>query len=428
MKHRIEYKDQAPTEQPRTVRRFDRAPLEAPQLTSEGFMRAQGLITRCGVFEYLVKSDGDQVVQIRELRPPDEVFAPESLGSFGLVPMTLDHPPENLTPDTVKEYQVGSVGVPEPVGDQVRADLMITDQSAIEAVQRGKNQLSCGYVCKTIFRPGWYTDASGERFEFDCIQTQIRGNHVAIVDQARAGSTAAIRLDAGDGVVAYTETKSRKDQKTMLIKVNDKEYEVPDEVGQKMQELEAKAQGGQNADEGDAGTEDKAEGKIESKDQGEEGMVMVPEEKLVAMEGRLAALEAAAQNRDKRDAADRLAALKVEAARLIEVDQTKFDGQTELEIRKAVIAKLLPSMRLDNDSKTYIEAVYQTAVSLQPDASDRFDTSNQIRDAVQNAMDEGGKRRDGDKDPGQVAWERSVARMNNAWKPPSQRAAENRAK
>lgn len=60
---------------------------------------------------------------------------PDSLASFGLMPVTNDHPSELLTADNAKEYQVGTVS--ESVvaeGDKVRAALMITDAQAIEAL------------------------------------------------------------------------------------------------------------------------------------------------------------------------------------------------------------------------------------------------------------------------------------------------------
>ena len=114
------------------VLRYDQAsPLSKPVRLPNGFMRAEGYLTRSGIFVYR----DAQCKTIRELRPPEEVMHPDSLASFGLMPVTNDHPSELLTADNAKEYQVGTVS--ESVvaeGDKVRAALMITDAQAIEAL------------------------------------------------------------------------------------------------------------------------------------------------------------------------------------------------------------------------------------------------------------------------------------------------------
>ena len=114
------------------VLRYDQAsPLSKPVRLPNGFMRAEGYLTRSGIFVYRDAAGR----AIRELRPPEEVMHPDSLASFGLMPVTNDHPSELLTADNAKEYQVGTVS--ESVvaeGDKVRAALMITDAQAIEAL------------------------------------------------------------------------------------------------------------------------------------------------------------------------------------------------------------------------------------------------------------------------------------------------------
>ena len=110
-----------------SVLRYDQAsPLSKPVRLPNGFVRAEGYLTRSGIFVYR----DAQGKAIRELRPPEEVMHPDSLASFGLMPVTNDHPSELLTAENAKEYQVGTVS--ESVvaeGDKVRAALMITDAS-----------------------------------------------------------------------------------------------------------------------------------------------------------------------------------------------------------------------------------------------------------------------------------------------------------
>ena len=61
------------------------------------------------------------------------------------------------------------------------ADIIVTDRAAIEAVRAGDRELSCGYVYKL---------ARNGKGRLD--QTQILGNHVALVSKGRAGSEARI--------------------------------------------------------------------------------------------------------------------------------------------------------------------------------------------------------------------------------------------
>ncbi len=184
-----------------TVRRWDFAELRTPTKTKEGFIRAEGYLTRAGVFPYR-RPDGSIK---HEFRPEDQVFDAQSLASFSLVPLTLDHPPDLLNPKTVSSHQAGTVGVPTRSGDHVRAEILITRQDAIDAIQAGKHNLSCGYSCKLEQRSGVYTDSAGVVHRFDAVQTQIFGNHVALVATPRAGPQARIRMDTNDAEMAGTE-------------------------------------------------------------------------------------------------------------------------------------------------------------------------------------------------------------------------------
>ena len=62
------------------VIRLDSLPLGQTYFTPEGYLRDRPILTTTGIFEYL-NSDGSVR---RELRLPDEVFAPESLASYGV--------------------------------------------------------------------------------------------------------------------------------------------------------------------------------------------------------------------------------------------------------------------------------------------------------------------------------------------------------
>lgn len=132
---------------------------------------------------------GDEVARpdldtVRIYRDPDEIFRAESLRSFGHKPVTLDHPPEAVTPRTWRGVARGHVG-DEVVRDGafVRIPMLLADSAAIAAVQGGRREVSVGYTCDLDWTPGTAPDGS----PYDARQTRIVVDHVAIVAQGRAG-------------------------------------------------------------------------------------------------------------------------------------------------------------------------------------------------------------------------------------------------
>lgn len=160
-----------------------------PTKRAGGSLRADAHLTRTGVFRYR-NADGTERL---ELRPESEVFNADSMESFELLTMTNDHPAEGeVTAENAKRLQVGATGNDiRRDGIHLASTIVVTDATAVKLVEQGKRQLSCGYTCDLDETPG--TTPQGERY--DAIQRNIRGNHVAIVDEGRAGS-ARVRMDA----------------------------------------------------------------------------------------------------------------------------------------------------------------------------------------------------------------------------------------
>lgn len=105
---------------------------EAMKETPEGYLVGKVAATNIGVFSY---TQPGGVVR-RELRLPEEVFAPESLETLKLKPITRLHPKKRVTADNVKEFQVGSCG--EQISSdpyRVYVPIVITDSSAIKAAR-----------------------------------------------------------------------------------------------------------------------------------------------------------------------------------------------------------------------------------------------------------------------------------------------------
>jgi hypothetical protein len=163
------------------------------EYTDEGFLRVPGNVARSGVQEYLaseLRLPGNPNRIVKVYRPPEEVFNSDSLSSYDGVDITINHPDGLVNSKNFKKVSVGFIRGDgrRTDNDHVECDHIIKAQEAIDAVNSGKCELSAGYTAVYDHSPGVTTD--GEEYEY--IQRNIRINHVAIVDRARAGATARI--------------------------------------------------------------------------------------------------------------------------------------------------------------------------------------------------------------------------------------------
>jgi uncharacterized protein len=349
--------EDAKEEESGRVKRYDvSSPLKPPVRLDNGYLRVEGRIARVGIQEYRDYSGSIK----REFRPPDEVFNADSLASFNLVPVTNTHPPVMLTSQNAKKYAVGSIGELRQDGDYIRADLLLHDSDAIAAAEQGRQQISNGYSCELENTPGMW---NGQKY--DSIQRKIRGNHVAIVDVARAGPEARMRLDSSSAFceidnnetqVITSRVEQRKTKMTHTLKFDGLTYEVNDPNAQphldrtiaaykkSYDELLAKY---------DAVVADNK--KISSEVFEFDGAeISVSEFKDTSKRATFmaSAVEKAATAR---------ADLIVEARKHLNANE-KIDKLSNLEIKKTVAATLNKDHKLDDKSAEYIEVLYNLSV------------------------------------------------------------------
>jgi hypothetical protein len=169
-------------------------------------------ISRAGVFAYLGASidapDPGKMYQV--YRAPAELASPETMESFRLVPWINDHEMLGQATDTaVPAEQRGVHGV---LGERIWYDqekqtlfgnLKVWSSNLQKTIDAGKNNLSLGYVCKYVFEPGITPDGQ----KFDARQVQIRGNHIASVQQGRMGQTVAVMDEAHNNFVVTFDAK-----------------------------------------------------------------------------------------------------------------------------------------------------------------------------------------------------------------------------
>lgn len=154
--------------------------------TPEGFLICHDVpIARTGPQDYLAREmmlDGDPERIVTVQRHPEDVFEAATLASFEGKPVTDGHPPENVGPENYSAYTKGHVQNVRRSGEYIVADLYINDANLAEEVRNNvKREVSCGYLCSYV------PDGAGYR------QSNIRGNHVAVVPKGRAGAAVAIQ-------------------------------------------------------------------------------------------------------------------------------------------------------------------------------------------------------------------------------------------
>lgn len=152
-------------------------------------------LSKVGVFAYSGKSIGapepGRIYQV--YRPAEELGSAETIESFKLLPWVDEHhmlgsEDEGLLPAEEKGIQ-GVIGEKVYFRDGVLyGNIKLFSETMARAVDAGKVELSCGYRCSYDFTPGVTPDGQ----KYDVIQRQMRGNHLALVDEGRMGPDVAV--------------------------------------------------------------------------------------------------------------------------------------------------------------------------------------------------------------------------------------------
>jgi hypothetical protein len=362
-------------------------------------------VTSVGVFAYR-NADGSVT---RELRLPEEVFSRESLETMKLKPVANEHPKEKVTSDNAEKYQVGTLGSnpssttqmcdwsgrstrieDQTDGFHVAIDMSITKAGAIEDVLNGKRALSMGYECELeLAEPGavWCGMA------YDSIQRNIRYNHCAIVDAARAGDAAKIRMDSADYAGSYEQIMGLHLDSADAVLINNTDGQGEGSRPKPIQEGIEMAMKKINLDGVDYEGEEKlVQSYIDQKkraDSAESALTVAQEAHRKAQ----SALEAERDSfKDRTDKAEKEAKELREKAldpkRLDEAMSAKLellanaskagvqcqDGMTDADIKRAIVLAVTPSAKEKLDSKkddeTYLNARYDSALEMLSDNAD----------------------------------------------------------
>lgn len=337
---------------------------QAMKRSPEGYLIGRAVVTNVGVFPY--KLDNGKVRW--ELRPPEEVFHPDSLNSLKMKPITDSHPKEAVTSENIKKYGVGSLG--ENIAtDAYRVSIPITINraDAVESVNDGKEALSCGYTTDIEEKEGTWMGVP-----YQAIQRNIRYNHTALVDRARAGDAAKLKVDAATRMdSADSDIKSfgyqinqQTEVKPMLKKIkldNGIEYEAEEKVIDALHVAKTSLDEA-NKKLGEVDTLKKEKSELQAKHD------TLEDENKKLKEG----IEKVKKDDPKRiDEAVKARMELLDAAKKAEVEVK--ENMSEQDIKKEVILKAFPNAKekLDKADEAYVDARFDSAI-------EHFDSTNKV--------------------------------------------------
>ena len=152
-------------------------------------------LSKTGIFQYSggsISPECEQDKIYNVYRPAEELSTEECINSFKLLPWIDNHvmlgsEDEGLTPAESKGIQ-GVIG--EDVyfdGEYLKGNIKVFSEAMSSLIANGKKELSCGYRCRYEYAPGTYDGVA-----YDYVQREIRGNHLALVENGRMGPDVAV--------------------------------------------------------------------------------------------------------------------------------------------------------------------------------------------------------------------------------------------
>lgn len=137
-------------------------------------------------------------------RPASELSKPETIQSVNGIPIQLAHHMD-YADNPAKNTRVGSTGTDGAFHSPFLTNsLHIQDKNAIDRINDGSmRELSLAYRYKPVFQSGETPD--GEKYDF--VMTDISANHLALVDEGRAGHEVLV-YDSKGGFMADNVDKT----------------------------------------------------------------------------------------------------------------------------------------------------------------------------------------------------------------------------
>lgn len=365
---------------------LDKASVGQVKETKEGYLVATSRVARTGVQEYLAKELGDIAADrdpnsvVRVYRHPDQVFHKDSLASITRLPVTIEHPKEDVTAENWARLAVGDIGdayATEP--EWIVVNPMLKDAAAVKAARTTHPELSMGYSANIV--------KARDGLDADFEVSDIRYNHIALVPKARAGDMA--RIGDGWGVTPLEDSKPG---------------EQPTIKGGQMAELKpvALGDGVVQVAVADAAAIDKFKADTAKQLADAKSFADAKDEEI----GKLKAELVKAQDAAKIDV-DALVAARTELVAQVKAIDSAIEvaGKSDAQLRKEAVAKKLGDASIVGSSDAEITGMFKVLAKDAQTVQNPVVTA--MKTGVVNVSDAAGAEK--------AAWAKSLADMN-AWR------------
>lgn len=316
------------------LQRFDKSLIQDYGETPEGYLTVTVPITRPGVFPYQ-RQDG--TIQM-EAKLPDEIFSDRTIRSARSKPVTDDHPNEPVTLKNYNRYAKGMSHTDATVRNlKLYVSMTITDEALIQKVRDGKREISIGFLSDVVAEQGTY---NGEAYQF--VQRNLEINHIAIVDQGRAGPEVAIRSDSD----AWQIEGGKENMPT--YKIDGKDYEVDSAVKSFLEAQQAKLENAETKAKG----LDTLQGRFDAQE--------------AQLQKAQADLEEAKKAQLSADELDKKVEERVTLVATVKPflgDSFDFTGKSDRELKEAVIQTVNAEFKGDSKSDDYINAFFDATTA-----------------------------------------------------------------
>ena len=366
--------------------------------TADGYLVCQPRIARTGIQLYTGAEVGrPDLEQVRVYRPEAEVMHKDSLKSLAGRPVTIEHPDEPVNSKNWKDLAVGSLG--DEVlrdGEFIRVPMILMDASAIEYARSEKRELSVGYTAILQWADG--KTPAGE--DYDCMQTAIRANHVAITHTARGGD----KLRMGD-------SKEKKEMTTRKIMIDGISVEMEERdtqvVERRISALEAELATAKTAlaTAQTTAQNDVATARTETANATAAGQTKDAE--IATLKQQLADAKTTPEKLDKL-VTDRVATVQRAKALL---DSVVIDGKSDADIRRQIV-----NAKLGDVAKEWTDDMVTASFNTLTTATDSGNGLNAVVNILRN-NDTGGT------DPRSKAYTEYETELSNRWKTAGHRVA-----
>lgn len=341
--------------------RYDTAPINRiTQDAQTGFVHIKNVpIAIVGVFPY-IKADGSVEM---EAKLPTELLSEVTVDSANSKPVTDNHPDELVTQVNASKYMKGFTATNAHVeNDALKVDMTITDKSLINEINKGKQELSIGFETEVVPKKGEYKGVA-----YDSVQKNIQINHVAVVEQGRAGHSVRLLGDSAEMIEQDANQKKGKKMETTKVRLDNADVTVATEDANRIIQL-------------DADNSDKAKKIAELENQIKEKQKELDELKGKSDEEKKNADKAQAKadaaekeledlkKKYSEDAMEKAVTSRMELINNVKPyvgDSYEFKGKSEKQMKLDAIKALDDSVNLTEKSDDYIDAYFDSMCKTQ---------------------------------------------------------------